>query len=42
MWVGKRETLGCRLFGLLNFEWHGQSQVGNIVILMLWRDPEKL
>ena len=25
-----------------NFEWHGQNEVGNIAILVLWRDCEKL
>ena len=25
-----------------NFEWHGQNEVGNIAILVLWRDREKL
>ena len=25
-----------------NFEWHGQNKVGNIAILVLWRDNEKL
>ena len=24
--------------GLLNFEWHSQNEVDNIVILVLWRD----
>ena len=28
--------------GLLNFEWHSQNEVGNIVIPVLWRDHEKL
>ena len=27
---------------LFNFEWHGQNKVGNIGILVLWRDREKL
>ena len=27
---------------LLNFEWHSQNKVGNIGILELWRDHEKL
>ena len=27
---------------LFNFEWHGQNKVGNIAILVLWRDHEKL
>ena len=25
-----------------NFEWHGLNEVGNIAILVLWRDHEKL
>ena len=28
--------------GLFNFEWHSQSEVGNIAILVLRRDREKL
>ena len=28
--------------GLFNFEWHGQNEVGNIAILVLWREREKL
>ena len=28
--------------GIFNFEWHGQNEVGNIAILVLWRDREKL
>ena len=28
--------------GLFNCEWHGQNEVGNIAILVLWRDHEKL
>ena len=28
--------------GLFNFEWHGQNEVGNISILVLWRDRENL
>ena len=27
---------------LCNFEWHGQNKVGNIAILVLLRDREKL
>ena len=27
--------------GLFNFEWYGQNKVGNIAILVLWRDREK-
>ena len=26
--------------GLLNFEWHRQNEVGNVAILVLWRDLE--
>ena len=29
-------------FGLINFEWQGQNKVGNIAILVLSRDREKL
>ena len=28
--------------GLFNFEWPGQNEVGNIAILVLWTDCEKL
>ena len=28
--------------GLFNFEWYGQNENGNIAILVLWRDREKL
>ena len=28
--------------GCFNFEWHGLNEVGNIAILVLWRDHEKL
>ena len=28
--------------GLFNFEWHDQNEVGNIAILVLLRDHEKL
>ena len=28
--------------GFINFEWYGQNKVGNIAILVLWRDHEKL
>ena len=28
--------------GPFKFEWHGQNKVGNIAILVLWRDHEKL
>ena len=28
--------------GLLNFEWYSQNEVGNIDVLVLWRDHEKL
>ena len=27
---------------LFNFEWHGENEVGNIVILVLWKDREEL
>ena len=27
---------------LVNFEWHGQTKVGNIAIFVLWRDREKI
>ena len=27
--------------GLFNFEWNGKNKVGNIAILVLWRDREK-
>ena len=27
---------------LFNFEWHNQNELGNIGILVLWRDREKL
>ena len=30
------------LLAFCNFEWHGQNEVGNISILVLWRDGEKL
>ena len=44
MSVGKKRiTLKVADFiGLFNFEWHGQNKVGNVVILVLWRDREKL
>ena len=28
--------------GLFNYEWHSQNTVGNIGILVLWIDREKL
>ena len=28
--------------GLFNFQWHGQSEVGNIAIVVLWRHHKKL
>ena len=28
--------------GLFNFEWHSKNKVGNIGILILWRNHEKL
>ena len=30
------------VFFIFNFEWHGQNEVGNIAILVLWRDREQL
>ena len=30
------------LIGLFNFVWHSQNKVGNIAILVLWTDREKL
>ena len=27
---------------LFNFEWHGHNEVGNIAILVLWREREQL
>ena len=37
--------ISCQLLkgiAFFNFEWHGQNKVGNIAILALWRDREKL
>ena len=44
MSVGKREYLSrLQTFtALFNFEWNSQNKVGNIGILVLWRDREKL
>ena len=28
--------------GLFNFEWYSQNKVGNVGILVLWRDRENL
>ena len=28
----------AEFIGLFNFEWHSQNKVGNIGILILWRD----
>ena len=31
-----------RLYWSFNFEWHSSNEVGKIVIVVLWRDHEKL
>ena len=28
--------------GLFDFKWHGQNEVGNVGIIVLWTDGEKL
>ena len=33
---------GITFIGLFNFEWHSQNEVGNIDILVFWRDGGKL
>ena len=30
----------AEFFGLFNLEWHYQNEVGNIAILVLWRDGD--
>ena len=41
--LGKRDYLSrLHILLVINFEWHGQNEVGNIAILLLWRDHEKL
>ena len=43
MSVGKRDYFkSVDFIGIFNFEWHGQKEVGNIAILVLRRDHEKL
>ena len=38
--VGQRDYFSD-FIDLFNFEWHGQNKVGDIAILVLWRDLEK-
>ena len=44
MLVGKKGFIFkiAHFICLCNFEWHGQNKVGNIAILALLRDGEKL
>ena len=43
MSVDKRDNISrLETIGVFYFEWHGQNEVGNIAILVLWRDREKL
>ena len=39
---GGNNGINANFTGLFNFERHGQNEVGNIEILVLWRDREKL
>ena len=44
MLVGIRELHfnDADFIGLFSFEWHSRNKVGNIGIIVLWRDREKL
>ena len=41
-WYKELPFMVTDFIGLLNFKWYRQNEIGNIDILVFWRDSEKL